>query len=77
MNKNEITRNCMMCGKYSHLRLTDEEFAAYNDYKTKGGLIQDLLPTLNNCEREFIKSGYCPKCQEKLFGNGETKRITY
>ncbi len=77
MNMNKVTRNCMICGKYSHLLLTDEEMTAYKEYKEKGGLIQDILPSLNNCEREFLKSGYCPKCQEMLFGNGETERIKY
>ena len=40
-----------------------------------GLLIQECLPTLNKCEREFLKSGYCTKCQELLFGNGYTKRL--
>lgn len=72
---NEVINTCEMCGKESHLPLSDEELFALRSYLIRGGYIQNWLITLNKCEREFIKTGYCPKCQELIFGNGETKRI--
>ena len=32
-----------------------------------GGLIQEKLKSFNDFEREFVKTGYCPECQEDLF----------
>ena len=75
VNANDVIDRCSMCGKDSHLRLTDEELEALKKYLSNGGYIQECLPSLNKCEREFIKSGYCPKCQELIFGNGKTKRV--
>ena len=53
----------------------DEELFVLRKYLIKSGYMQNWLTTLNRCERKFIKSGYCPKCQELIFGNDETKRI--
>ena len=75
VNGNEVIDRCSMCGKDSHMRLSDEELQAFRHYLSGDTFIQDCLPSLNKCEREFLKSGYCPKCQELIFGNGETKRI--
>lgn len=71
----EIVDECSMCGVFYHITLTDEEMKAYHKYLRGGLLIQDCLPSLNKCEREFLKSGYCPDCQKLIFGNGETERI--
>ena len=75
INDNEVSQACEMCGRESYIRLTDEELGAFKDYLMGGLLIQECLPTLNKCEREFLKSGCCIKCQELLFGNGYTKRF--
>lgn len=72
---NEAINTCEMCGKKSHLPLSDEELFVLRSYLVGGGYIQNWLATLNKCEREFVKTGFCPKCQELIFGNGETKRI--
>ena len=53
----------------------DEELFVLRKYLIKSDYMQNWLTTLNRCERKFIKSGYCPKCQELIFGNDETKRI--
>lgn len=71
----EVKRRCDMCGRESRIRLTEEELEAYRGYLAGGQLIQECLPSLNRCEREFLKSGYCTDCQEMLFGNGESDRI--
>lgn len=71
-----ITMKCPMCGKVHKMDMTpDQSERYYKDYVRDRGLIQEIFPELNPVEREFIKSGYCPKCQEMLFGNGETKLI--
>ncbi len=72
---NEIKQTCGMCGRDSHIKLSEDELEGYKRYLDGGRLIQDCLPTLNVCEREFLKSGYYAKCQELLFGNGESKRF--
>ena len=71
----EVTHTCGMCGAESSMTLTEEELRAYKRYLLGDRLIQECLPMLNRCEREFLKSGYCKKCQELIFGNGKSKRI--
>ena len=77
VNGNEVAQRCGICGKDSYICLSNEELDSLREYLSGDGYIQDLLPSLNRCEREFIKSGFCPRCQELIFGNGETERITY
>ena len=75
IHDNEVVQRCDMCGRRSRIVLTEEELEAYREYLAGGQLIQECLPSLNRCEREFLKSGYCTDCQEMLFGNGESDRI--
>ena len=75
VNDNEVKQECGICGQETRIKLTEDELEAYKDYLAGGLLIQECLPTLNRVEREFLKSGYCVKCQELLFGNGYTKRL--
>lgn len=55
---NEAINMCEMCGKESHLPLSDKELLALRGYLVRGGYIQNWLTALNKCEREFIKTGY-------------------
>ena len=71
----EVEQKCGMCGTKTHIELSEDELEAFEDYLKGGKLIQECLPTLNKCEREFLKSGYCANCQRLLFGNGNTKRL--
>lgn len=71
----EVAQRCGICGRESRIKLTEDELEAYRGYLAGGQLIQECLPSLNRCEREFLKSGYCTDCQEMLFGNGESERI--
>lgn len=69
-------RTCPLCGEGHNILLADEELDAYFDYEDGKGLIQDLFPTFNPMEREFLKTGYCPHCQQMLFGSEyESERI--
>ncbi len=72
---NTVARECPMCGSTWYMDLDDDEFRHLEEYYDGWGLIQELLPDLNRCEREFLKSGYCVECQKMLFGNGDTERI--
>ena len=72
---NVVTRQCSLCGEDCHIDLDDDELRRFEDYLDGWGFIQELLPDLNKCEREFLKSGYCAECQKKLFGNGNTDRL--
>lgn len=61
----EIVNTCPMCGSTHWMRINGEQ---YEKYKYGGMLIQDAFLKLNPAEREFLKTGYCPECQELLFG---------
>ena len=61
----KIGRKCPMCGEYYTMRNIDESKLC--QYEAGNGYIQDIFPEFNPMEREFIKTGYCPKCQKRLF----------
>lgn len=71
-----IVMRCPICKKAHQITLTNEQDTALWEWEHGYGAIQELLPDLNPVEREFLKSGYCPDCQEELFGNGETSKIS-
>ena len=62
-----IYKECPMCRQETYLRLTKEQMEQYTKYTCCGGLIQDVLPSLDKFGREFVKMGYCPSCQEILY----------
>lgn len=72
---NEVKQECGICNHKTKIELTEDELEAFERYLAGGIPIQECLPTLNRVEREFLKSGYCVKCQKWLFGNGSTKRL--
>ena len=67
---------CPMCNKWHVMKLTAEQDEILYDYRHGYGLIQEQFPELNRVEREFLKTGYCPSCQELIFGDGETTKIS-
>lgn len=75
IHENEVEQQCGICGQKSRIKLSESELEAYEGYLEGGKLIQECLPTLNRCEREFLKSGYCARCQELLFNNGKTEKV--
>ena len=66
-----FTNRCPMCGKVNFLKLIGKSIEELEDYTFNGGHIQDKIRSLDPFGREFIKTGYCPKCQESLFCNAE------
>ena len=67
-----IYQVCPMCGKEHRIALTAKE---YIDYDTFFGreLIQNIFPDMDLLEREFLKTGYCPKCSCLLTGRDVPK----
>lgn len=58
-----LKRNCVFCGKEQSLFVNDD---AYDRYES-GEEIQRAFPDLDSFAREFIISGMCYECQEKIF----------
>lgn len=67
--QNTVAKICPMCGNAHKIVLTKEESFQYLAYTNIGGHIQDMFPHFNPMEREFLMTGYCPKCQKTLFGS--------
>lgn len=72
-----IMKTCPMCGTNHYMRLTEVQANQWSDYVCYGGLIQDRMPGTDKFGREFVKSGYCPSCQETLFGNSLKERTAF
>lgn len=71
--KRIIEKQCPMCHDTCYMMVEAERYGTIMEYmvamyyKTKRKTIQEALPFLNKFGREFILTGYCPKCQEVLF----------
>lgn len=72
-----VKKECPMCGEIHFVKLTDVEYDQYKKYITYGRLIQNALPNISPTVREFLKTGYCPGCQELLFGKSEQKELFF
>ena len=57
---------CPICGEVQYVRVNKE---AYNKWKNKEGLIQDLMPELTPEQRELLISGTCGACWDTMFVN--------
>ena len=68
----KITRRCD-CGAVECIDLTDTEYEKYCEWRRGECYIQDT--PLNACEREFLKTGMCRKCQKMIFNNDHTDRV--
>ncbi len=60
-----------VCGKISHVALTEKEFDGYCQYLSNGVPIQDAMPDTEPPVRVFIYNGggYCHECMKDLFAN--------
>ena len=68
----EVEKQCPMCGRFTKKILnTKATSQQITDYYYGRILIQDAFPDLSANEREFIKTGYCDKCQNILFAPPE------
>ena len=66
-----IEKACPFCGEECMC-----EFPADGYEKWMGGeLIQRAMPTVPATSREWLISGICPDCQEKIFGEQEVSNM--
>ena len=75
--KAQIRKVCPMCEREVILRLTNQQTMELEEYQHYGGLIQDRMPSLDRFGREFLKTGYCPECQEMLFHTECENSVAY
>lgn len=69
----DVIRECPMCGVTKGIRI---KYETYEEISERKRPIQEIVPDFNPTEREFLISGYCPDCQEMLFGvKHKSKRI--
>ena len=59
-----VTIKCPMCGKTYFIEVDYDAFCSWQN----GELIQVAMPNLTPTEREQLISGFCPDCQDKIFG---------
>ena len=64
-----ISKKCPLCGEKVYLKMEDNTYERWKRYVAYGVIVQKTFRELDVFQREFIKTGYCPKCQEKLFEN--------
>lgn len=69
--KIEVYKLCPMCDEQHYIKLSNEQSRKLWEHEHGEELIQEVFPELDEWEREFVKTGYCSKCQEYIF---ETKR---
>lgn len=75
ISEDELIIRCPSCADDYGLSLDAEQMEKLYEYEHGHGYIQELFGELNAVEREFIKTGLCPKCQADIFGNGKTKLV--
>jgi hypothetical protein len=66
-----VYTRCPECGRTNCLEVTPQqlselEFAA--EHPSEGKLIQNILTDHSSSEREYLLSGYCNDCWNKIFG---------
>ena len=68
-----ISKSCPMCRTKSSILLSKEENLKFSIYESGIGSVQEVFSELTPFEREFLKTGYCIKCQCILFGAKKPK----
>lgn len=62
-----VLKTCPFCGLDALLELTDEESAQFMLYHNGiEPIIHVAMPNTSRIEREFLKTGICPRCYAKL-----------
>ena len=60
----KVYKQCF-CGKEHTVEVKD--IRSYIRWQKGVGHIQNMLPELNETEREQLLSGMCPECQDEIF----------
>lgn len=66
--KIEIHKQCIFCRQMKTVYMTEDEYNKYELHMLGVGLIQDMLPEIDRCDRELLKSGICGDCWRNMFG---------
>ena len=66
INEDDVTIKtiCPICGHTSQVTIPAEDYLKWQF----GELIQNAMPYLSPESREFLISGMCRDCQDKIFG---------
>lgn len=73
----ECKRVCPLCHRVYKMSFTTDEWHALGEWNRGEVKIQDAFPKLNPVERDWLKSGYCPNCQDLIGLNPDkTDRIS-
>lgn len=67
----ELTTECVCCRAKKTYTLPAARVKAWNE----GMLIQDAFPELSADDREFLISGVCPECWNKIFNEEDNDGI--
>jgi len=59
-----VTKKCPFCGEGY---MGSFPLDGYKKWRYEGELIQKAMPTVPATSREWLISGICPECQEKVF----------
>lgn len=63
-----IGKPCPECGKPHKVNATLEQCVKYVNNED---LVQNIFPELSPGEREYLITGYCEECWNKMFGNSK------
>lgn len=66
-----VKKECPSCHIATRISVDGSK---YNKYISTNRLITDIFPELSVFEREFLMTGYCVDCQEKIFGRKAKKK---
>ena len=66
--KIEIHKQCVFCHQMKTVYMTEDEYEKYELHAAGVGLIQEMLPEIDKCNRELLKSGICADCWKNMFG---------
>lgn len=68
-----LTKKSIITGRINEmvLPLSEEDFLQAFQAWRGGALIQDVFPTLNDTQREFILTGMSEEEQERAFGGDD------
>lgn len=71
-----VEKNCPLCRNTNYMIVEEENYKTIMEYMdgTERKSIQEALSFLNAFGREFILTGYCPKCQKILFAAKQKKQ---
>ena len=62
-----VVTRCPFCGKAHEVEVNEMDYLDWQD----GALIQDVMPYLSEQEREYLITGICSACWDKMFSEDE------